>query len=122
MFKYKISIENGFILAVTEGSIEKENIFDLGKDVFLAAKENNLTCILVDHRALQKNELSLDDCIEVADYFEHFGNHVAMTKTAIVSNTENYGIGSLTESTFLDKNIRFQNFTSIRKAKEWLGV
>lgn len=124
--KHKLKVEvNGdsseFIIK-TEGDGTVEGIVAFLKDIISHPEWKPGHNILLDHRDLRIDKITVADIEEVSKYFISIGNELGTGKIALIMKRDiDFGIARAWElATELDVDIKIRVFRKIEDANNWL--
>lgn len=115
--------KNGCFFIQTEGDGDVEGIIAFLKDIISHPQWKPGNNILLDHRALSINAISVSGINEVSAYFKSIADKLGNGKIALVMSREvDFGIARAWENiTTDDVDIKIYVFRELEKAISWLS-
>jgi hypothetical protein len=120
--KLKVSEDGSLLTVITEGAGDVEGIIAFLKDIISHPRWKPGNLILLDHRALETDEITLSGIEDVSAYFKSIAPELGDGKIALVMKREiDFGIARAWELfTEYDVDIKIHVFRQLEKAISWL--
>ena len=118
----KVSEDGSFFTIITEGEGDVEGIIAFLKDIISHPQWKPGNLILLDHRALKIDEITVSGIEDVSAYFKTISNELGNGKVALLMKREiDFGIARAWENiTEYDVDIKVYVFRELEKAISWL--
>jgi hypothetical protein len=118
----KVSEDGSFFTIITEGKGDVEGIIAFLKDIISHPQWKPGNLILLDHRALKIDEITVTGIEDVSAYFKTISNELGNGKVALVMKREiDFGIARAWENiTEYGVDIKVYVFRELEKAISWL--
>lgn len=114
--------ENGSFTIITEGDGDVEGIIAFLKDIISHPQWKPGNHILLDHRALKIDAITVSGIEDVSAYFKSIADKLGNGKVALVMKRDiDFGIARAWENiTAYDVDIKVYVFRELEKAISWL--